>query len=289
MRGRRTRARRRGRPRLRRSSARGAIAERCSRARLGGFCALFARARSCWRRSTRELRAEGFRYLLDLVRPASATPSTLADPDRPRFVRNPDSQSKWGAENADNQYLLGEDPPGRRYRIRGQRESALDLPDRAEGRLHAARPGEELRDARRARPRARARRRASRSCSRAERPAGHAGNFLPLHPDARYVGIRQYFYDWEHESPAPLRDRAASAAPARPPALDAGAHGASCSTRPGTGSLATARFWADWVRELRAGSHAGTASRPRRTSSAAPTTSVYGNDCVPARARARRC
>ena len=71
------------------------------------------------------LRAEGFRYLLGLVTSGVAQATALADPDRPRFVRNPDSLAKWGAENADNQYLWTRIDPGRRYRIRGARSSAF--------------------------------------------------------------------------------------------------------------------------------------------------------------------
>ena len=58
------------------------------------------------------LTAAGLRHVFD-----------LADADRPRFLRNPDSTSKWGAENADNQYLLAQIRSDRSYRITGRRGS----------------------------------------------------------------------------------------------------------------------------------------------------------------------
>ena len=32
-----------------------------------------------------------------------------------------------------------------------------------------------------------------------ERPTGHSGNWLPLHPDARFILVRQFSYDWGRE------------------------------------------------------------------------------------------
>ncbi len=32
-----------------------------------------------------------------------------------------------------------------------------------------------------------------------ERPAGHSGNWLHLHPEARFILLRQFSYDWGHE------------------------------------------------------------------------------------------
>ena len=41
------------------------------------------------------LRAEGFRYLLGLVRSGLYNALELAEPGTPRWIRNPDSQAKW--------------------------------------------------------------------------------------------------------------------------------------------------------------------------------------------------
>ena len=35
-------------------------------------------------------------------------------------------------------------------------------------------------------------------------PEQHAGNWLPLDPGAETLWVRQFFYDWEHETPASL-------------------------------------------------------------------------------------
>ena len=72
-------------------------------------------------------RAEAFRYLAGLAVSGLRQAIELSDPERPRFMRNPDSAAKWGAENADNQYLWTRIDPGRRYRIRGTRGSAFDF------------------------------------------------------------------------------------------------------------------------------------------------------------------
>ncbi len=196
-----------------------------------------------------ELRAEGFRYLLGLVTSGIAQAGALADPDRPRFVRNPDSLAKWGAENADNQYLWARIRPDASYRIRGQRESALDfLIEVKEGymqlgqaRNFATLAAHELSLA------------ADGSFEillAAERPKGHDGNFLPLHPDARYLGIRQYFYDWAHESPARFTIERIGGAGEPPPALTP-ARMAELLEAAGVWTLDTARFWGEWVTQLR--------------------------------------
>ena len=103
-------------------------------------------------------RAEGFRYLATLTSAGIRHAFDLADPDRPRFLRNPDSTSKWGAENADNLYLLAKIRSDRSYRIVGRRNSAYAfLVELKEGYMQLGDPPQ-LRDARGERPRARARR-----------------------------------------------------------------------------------------------------------------------------------
>src|SRR5262245_47429343 len=148
-----------------------------------------------------ELRAEGFRYLLGLVASGVGQALQLADPDQPRFWRNPDSFAKWGAENADNQYLWARVRPDASYRVFGERGSAFDfLIEAKEGFMqlgddgvYACLKAHELEVG----PDGRFEILLSR-----QRPAGHRGTWLELHPDARYVQIRQYFVDWERESPA---------------------------------------------------------------------------------------
>ena len=194
----------------------------------------------------------------------------LADPDRPRFVRNPDSYAKWGAENADNQYLWARIRPDAGYRIRGQRESELRLPDRGEGRLHAARRGDELRDALRARSRARARRELRDPARRREarRLRGQlarapSGRALRRHPPVLLrLGARE---------PGPLHDRAGRRG--RPGAsAHARAHGRAARRGGRVESRPRASGASGCASCARARSR--TASRRRSASSAAPTTST---------------
>jgi len=72
-------------------------------------------------------RAEAAGYLLGLVTSGIRQALELSDPDTPRFVRNPDHAARWGAENADNQYLWTRIRPNARYRITGERSSAFDF------------------------------------------------------------------------------------------------------------------------------------------------------------------
>ena len=222
-----------------------------------------------------ELRAEGFRYLLGLVTSGIAQATALADPDRPRFVRNPDSLAKWGAENADNQYLWARVRPDASYRIHGLRESALDfLVEVKEGymqlgddRNFATLAAHDLVLA----PDA-----SFEILLAAEKPPGFAGNFLPLHPDARYVGIRQYFYDWARESPARFTIERSDGAGEAPPPLTP-ARMAELLDAAGDWTLTTARFWGEWVAQLRA------AWQPERLAPARHFVGgaddiVYGND-----------
>ena len=222
-----------------------------------------------------ELRAEGYRYLLGLVHSGLLQAGALADADRPRFVRNPDSLAKWGAENADNQYLWARIRPDAAYRIHGRRESAFDfLIEVKEGymqlgddRNFATLAAHDLVLA----PDASFEVRLA-----AEPPPGFAGNFLPLHPDARYVAIRQYFQDWARESPARFTIERIGGAGEPPPPL-APAEMAERLSRAGEWTLTSTRFWADWVTQLRAAWQPGRLAPPRRFVGGADDI-LYGND-----------
>jgi hypothetical protein len=222
-----------------------------------------------------ELRAEGFRYLLGLVVSGIAQAGALADPDHPRFVRNPDSQAKWGAENADNQYLWARIRPDASYRIRGERGSALDfLIEVKEGYMQLGQAKNYATLA--AHDLALAPDGSFEILLAAERPAGHAGNFLPLHPDARYLGIRQYFYDWARERPARFTIERAEGA-GEPPAPLTPARMAERLDAAGVWTLETARFWGEWVRELRAAWQPDRIAPARHFAGGADDI-AYGND-----------
>jgi hypothetical protein len=196
-----------------------------------------------------ELRAEGFRYLLGLVGSGLLQALQLADPDQPRFVRNPDSFAKWGAENADNQYLWARVRSDASYRISGRRGTAFDfLIEVKEGymqlgddRNFATLAAHQLEVA----PDGRFEILLSR-----ERPPGHAGKWLALHPDARYVGVRQYFLDWERESPASFEIQQLGNEGRPPPPLTP-VRMAELLDDAGEWVEETAKFWTEWVLQMR--------------------------------------
>ena len=226
--------------------------------------------RSPSRCPTPRARAEGFRYLLGLVDVGHRQALELADPDRPRFLRNPDSLAKWGAENADNQYLWARIRPDAALPHPRAARERLRLPDRDEGGLHAAR---------------RRRNFATLAAheleiapdgsfeillSRETPPA--RGNWLAAPPGRALGAIRQYFWDWERESPARFAIERIEGE-GEPPAPLTPARMAELLDEAGElDARRRARFWGEWVTQLRERLQPGR-SRRRGASSAAPTTS----------------
>ncbi|MBW2423444.1 MAG: DUF1214 domain-containing protein [Deltaproteobacteria bacterium] len=193
------------------------------------------------------VRAEGFRYLLGLVKVGIAQAGELADRDRPKWLRVQDSFSKWGAENADNHYLTTHIRGDTTYRISGTRgscftflievrEGFMQLGDTRDFANLTAEDVEVDADGR---------------FEIIASPERQPGNWLPLDPEARQIVIRQYFKDWENEVPATFQieriddageppDPLASAEMAG--VLDDAAHWVRTSTD----------FWGTWIPELRA-------------------------------------
>jgi hypothetical protein len=197
-------------------------------------------------------RAEGIRYLLGLVKGGLGQALELGDPWDPRLFRNPDSTSRWGAENADNQYLWARIDPRARYRISGTRGSAFDflievkegymqlgdernfatltadeIPCDAQGRfeIHAS-----------VEPPARS------------PEADTAAAWLPLDPDARYLAIRQYFCDWQQEEPAHFSIECLDAPE---PGVTRADEVAARLQDAADWTLQTARTWSEWTDQLR--------------------------------------
>jgi hypothetical protein len=219
------------------------------------------------------LRAEGFRYLLGLVRSGLYNALELAEPEAPRWIRNPDSQAKWGAENPDNQYLWARVDPRAAYRVFGERRNVYDfLLEVKEGhmqlgddRVFTAVTARDLHFDEEGR---------FSLLLAPEKPAGHAGDFVPLHPDGSYLQVRQYLLDWARESPASFFiERIGGAAPR---ALTAAAM-ADRLDLAGEWTLTTTRFWIDWVEQLRRGWRPGQIAPARRFVGGAPDI-YYGND-----------
>ncbi|MEJ0045207.1 MAG: DUF1214 domain-containing protein [Rhodospirillales bacterium] len=50
-----------------------------------------------------------------------------------------------------------------------------------------------------------------------DRPTSHAGNWLPLHEDADFILVRQFSYDWGHETDMRLAIERLDAPPIKPP------------------------------------------------------------------------
>jgi hypothetical protein len=217
-------------------------------------------------------RAEGFRYLATLAAAGIRHAFDLADVDRPRFLRNPDSASKWGAENADNLYLLAKIRSDRSYKIVGRRNTAYTfLIETKQGYMQLGRSANY------------ATLEASEleldpdgsfeiALSRERRP----GNWLPLHPEATQVLIRQYLWDWEREQPAEFRifQEESEGVPAEPLAPERTAR---LLDEAGHWTVATAQVWADWVAGLRR-DHVPGRIAPARLFVGGADDIRYGND-----------
>jgi len=217
-------------------------------------------------------RAEGFRYLATLAAAAIRHTFDLADPDRPRFLRNPDSAAGWGAENADNSYLLAHIRPDRTYRISGRRGTVgAFLIEIKEGymQLGAARNFATLDS-----DRLQVEPDGTFEITLSARP--HPGNWIPLDPQATQVLIRQYFFDWENEEPAEFDIVATESEGAHAPALEP-AHVAGLLRDAGLWLDTTVRVWNDWVRDLQSRHQPGVLAPARRYVGGADDI-LYGND-----------
>lgn len=222
-----------------------------------------------------ELQAQAMRYLLGLVTGGIAQTGPLADPDHPRLVRNPDSEAKWGAENVDNQYLWCRISPDSEYRIRGNVHNVFEaLLETKDGYMQLGDDqvfetlllSECERDANGDFEILLAR----------ERPAGHAGNFMPLHPETRYWCVRQYFADWEHERPAHFEIERTSGPPT-PAATLRPERMADLLDDAAVWIRQTCFFWQEWITQLRDDHEKGTLRPPAAFVGGAKDI-VYGND-----------
>jgi hypothetical protein len=143
-------------------------------------------------------RAEGFRYLSRMAVFATQWFVEFSDPEFPAFYRFDDDVVKWGAPNADNQYLRAKVDGSGAYRVTadvtGVREMLLSTQE-GDMQLGQFRVFDE------------------RALSNlAVEPDGslelfvggpeRAGNWMPLHPDTDHLLVRQYVSDWEHDAVA---------------------------------------------------------------------------------------
>ncbi|MBB82333.1 MAG: hypothetical protein CL931_00800 [Deltaproteobacteria bacterium] len=222
-----------------------------------------------------ELRAQAMRYLLGLVQTGIAQTSQLSDPNYPKIIRSPDSETKWGAENVDNQYLWCRVSPESSYLVRGNRENVFEaLLETKDGYMQL---GDDqvfdtllLTDC---------------QCEAngdfeillaAEKPSDWSGNFMAMPPETQYWCVRQYFADWEVERPARFEIERIDGLGI--PALPLEAHRmADYLDEAALWIEQTTVFWQEWVTQLRDDHEKG------RLMEAAPFVGgaddiVYGND-----------
>jgi hypothetical protein len=219
-------------------------------------------------------RAEGYRYLSGLLNAAIRFAVDFRDPTVACFFRSPDSRTKWGAENADNQYLFARVDHRHAYRLHGSRGSAFDfLIEVKEGFMQlgddkvyqtvsagelefAADGGFEI----------------VLSADKPERDV----NWIPIHADAKFITIRQYFYDWDNEVPASFEiecigHEGRAPSPLRPEAM------ARLLDDAGEWVEVSSRFWQQWVERIRADWRPGEVAPSKKYVGGADTIR-YGND-----------
>ncbi len=219
-------------------------------------------------------RAEGYRHLANLTQAGIRQVFNL-DPRNPRFLRNPESSSKSGAENADNLYHLAKIESDRSYRIQGRRNTVTAfLLETKEGYMQLGNMGnyatldsEELviePDGR------------FEILLSAKKPPEPVSNWVELHPNTTQVLIRQYLCDWEKEVPAEfeiidLESRGSAPLPIEP-------HGVARQLDDAGEWIETSmRIWSEWVRDYRERRKDGMLAPARRYLGGADDI-LYGND-----------
>ncbi len=140
-------------------------------------------------------RAEGYRYLTRLLIYAIRMEVEFGDPVHPCFFRYEDPWTQWGGPNADNLYQRAAIDPTLTYRVWLDATDVCQLlvslhegdmqldeygvySERSLDQLAVADDG---------------------TLELIISPDEHQGNWLPSHPDARLVMIRQYQADWHND------------------------------------------------------------------------------------------
>lgn len=191
-------------------------------------------------------RAEGFRYLARLAVFALQWSIEFSDPRFPALYRFNDDVVKWGGPNADNQYQRTKVEPTGTYRITGNVSGLRDLivsTPEGDMQLDQYRVFEE------------------RNLSQLEVDADgsleivvsareQSGNWIPLHPEADHILIRQYVSDWDHDAVAPLRIERVDTV-GRAPTPVTPAFMADALDRAATWVERSAVYWNDYLRGAR--------------------------------------
>jgi len=168
------------------------------------------------------------------------------DPTQPSFHRYEEPWAQWGGPNPDNVYTRAAIDPTATYRVTGNvagvRTAIISL---VEGDMHLGKYGvyEE------------------RTLADLEvgsdgalelwiSPAPHGGNWMPAHADARYLLVRQYQCDWEHDAVATLGIERFDTAGVPPPAPSE-AEVAAALSRAGDWVAGSLDYWCTYVERAR--------------------------------------
>ena len=147
---------------------------------------------------------DGYRYLTRLMVIGLQWAVEFGDPDFPAFYRHDDDVTKWGGPNVDNTYLRARVRAGNSYRIIGQRGGSHGfLISECEGDMQLEQYGvyDEIWDDQLATDE----NGNFELIVSSERPPGHEGNWIHLHPNAGNITVRAYYNDWSRESPPTVR------------------------------------------------------------------------------------
>ncbi len=222
-----------------------------------------------------ELQAQAMKYVLGLSTTGIAQALHLSDPDQPRIIRNPDSEAKWGAENVDNQYLWCRVGSHAQYMITGNKRNVFEaLLETKDGYMQLG--DDRLFDTLLLSEVDADANGDFEILLAAEKPKGFTGNFQLLPDEARYWCVRQYFADWENERPARFEIYRIGGEGESPPPLDP-AKMAELLDEAGRWTLQSARFWQEWVDQLRRDHQRGSLCAPKPFVGGARDI-VYGND-----------
>ncbi len=161
-------------------------------------------------------RAEGFRALTRLLVYATQMEMESGDPRHPVFYRYEDPRTPWGGPNPDNVYLRATIDPAETYRVwadvSGVRQALFSL---HQGDMQLGEYGvfgERSLDALEVGPGGR--------LELVLSPEARAGNWIPMHRDARLFMIRVYVADWERDAAPAFHIARAGGEGLPPPAAD---------------------------------------------------------------------
>ena len=203
-------------------------------------------------------RAEGYRHLGRLAVFALQQQLDFADPRFPTFLRFDDDVTRWGGPNADNHYQRARVEAGGTYRItgnvRGLRELIVSA-NEGDMQLGQLRVFEERNLSQLAVA-------ADGALELVVSAAPHAGNWLPLHPEAEYVLLRQYVSDWEHDAVSHFRIERVGSEGLAPPPLEP-ALVSSALDRAATWVERSVVYWNQWMARTRGALPDNVLGRPR--------------------------